>query len=163
METATLIAQTLVTVFLAGWMTSAVRDNIQHPSINRDLIVLVMQMDRMAEMYPDEFKQIAHRRVASPAVHHAVYRIIVFCELATTVLLWIGVAWLLFAAFGAAEAGTARTAALIGTLAFTSVWAGFLTVGNHFGYWYCHEWAQNTHFQLAIWGTAGTILLVVPA
>ena len=96
-------------------------------------------------------------------MHSYVFRLIVFAELVAAILLWIGVIWLALAAFGIAGAESARIAALIGILAFTSIWAGFLIVGNHFGYWYCHEWAQNTHFQLATWGTAAMILLVVTA
>ena len=122
-----------------------------------------MRMDRFAEMYPDDFKQVAHRRINNPSMHNALYWFIVVCELLATVLLWVGVVWLALAVFGSADIASARVAALIGVLTFTSVWAGFLIVGNHFGYWYCHEWAQNTHFQLIIWGTAAIVLLVVPA
>ncbi len=163
METITLIAQTLATAFLAGWITSAVKDNIMHSSMNRAFAGSVMQMERMAEMFPDDFKLIAHRRVESPAILNVIFGAIVLSEVAASVLLWIGAVWLALASFGIAEAEAARSAAVIGTLAFTSIWAGFLIAGNHFGYWYCHESAQNTHFQLAIWGTACTILLVMPA
>ena len=163
METATLIAQTFVTACCAGWMTLGVKDNIQHPAMNRTIVTAVLQMERLAEMYPDDYRHIAHRRITNPAIHNAVYRLIVVGELVAAMLLWIGGFWLALAAAGSADADSARVAALIGLLAFTSIWTGFLIAGNHFGYWYCHEWAQNTHFQLTIWGTAAMILVTVPA
>ena len=161
METTTLIVQAFVTAYLAGWMTLGVKDNIQHPSLNRSITSMVLQMDRMAEMYPDDFRLVAHRRIVNSAVHNSVFRLVVFAELVTAILLWIGVVWLALAVLGMAAPEGARIAALVGALAFTSIWAGFLIVGNHFSYWYCHEWAQSTHFQLTIWGTAAMILLVV--
>ncbi|MEM8648710.1 MAG: DUF2165 family protein, partial [Pseudomonadota bacterium] len=83
-------------------------------------------------------------------------------ELIAALLLWLGAGWLALAGFGMADVESARVAALVGTIAFTGVWASFLIGGNHFSYWYCHEWAQNNHFQLVVWGTATMVLLVVP-
>lgn len=162
MDLATLIAQTFVTASLAGWMTLGVKDNIQNPVMNRTFAVMVLQMDRMAEMYPDHYELVAHRRITNPKVHTALYRCIVFAELLTAILLWIGTCWLGLAAFGLADVESGRVAALIGMIAFTGVWVSFLVGGNHFSYWYCHEWAQNSHFQLVIWGTASMLLLILP-
>ena len=125
MDTATLIAQTFVIAALAGWMTLGVKDNIQHPDMNRSSVIKVLQMDLLAEMYPDDFKQIAQRRVVNPALHNTVYRLIVIAELVAAILLWIGAVWLAFATFGVANAESARIAGLIGTISFTSVWPGF--------------------------------------
>ena len=58
---------------------------------------------------------------------------------------------LLVSAFGD-PIGWARDAALFGALMFTGIWGMFTVVGNHFSYWFCHDGAQNTHFQLVIWG-----------
>lgn len=162
MELATLIAQTFVTVSLASWMTLGVKDNIQHPIMNRTLAVMVLQMDKMAELYPEQFELVAHRRITNPAVHATLFRCIVFAEVLTALLLWIGACWLGLAIFELADVESGRVAALFGTIAFTGVWASFLVGGNHFSYWYCHEWAQNNHFQLVIWGTACMLLLVLP-
>ncbi len=64
------------------------------------------------------------------------------------------------ACFGLANPEYARSAALLGALGFTSIWSAFLIGGNHFAYWYCHEVAQNTHFQMSIWGVGTMIFLV---
>ena len=110
MEIATLFAQTLVTACLAAWMTLAVKDNIRHPSMNLNFVALVLQMERLAELYPDDFKLIAHRRIVSPSAQRAIFRLIVFCEAVATVLLWVGAAWLACAIGGVAEPQTARAA-----------------------------------------------------
>ena len=162
MDLATLIAQTFITACLAGWMTLAVKDNIQHPVMNRTFAVMVLQMDRMAELYPDHFELVAHRRITNPTVHAALFRCIVLAELLAAVLLWVGACWLGLAIFGFADVESGRVAALVGTIGFTGVWASFLVGGNHFSYWYCHEWAQNSHFLLVIWGTASMLLLILP-
>ena len=75
-------------------------------------------------------------------------------------LLWAGVLGLILALAGVAALETGRALAMIGTMAFTAVWAGFLIIGNYFCYWFCHEGAQNTHYQMTLWGMANVILLV---
>ena len=50
--------------------------------------------------------------------------------------------------------------ALFGATAFVAIWSGFLVVGNYFSYWFCHEGAQNTHYQMTLWGLATAILLI---
>ncbi len=161
METVTLIAQIGATAFLAGWITAGVKDNIQHPEMNRALTSMVLRMERMEELYPEHFEIIKHRRIEDPRVQNLAYGFIVLCETAATILLWIGVGFLVSALAGGASLATGKAAAMIGALAFTSVWAGFLIFGNHFGYWYAHESAQNTHFQLVIWGVATMVFLTV--
>ena len=52
METINLIVQAFVTAYLAGWMTFGVKDNIQHPSLNRTLTTMVLQMDRLVKRIP---------------------------------------------------------------------------------------------------------------
>ncbi|MEM1198043.1 MAG: DUF2165 family protein [Pseudomonadota bacterium] len=162
MDLATLIAQMFVTACLAGWMSLGVKDNIQHPIMNRTFTTMVLEMERMAEMYPEHYALVAHRRITNPALQTALFRVIVLAELLASLLLWVGAGWLALAIFGMADVESARVAALVGVIAFTGVWASFLIGGNHFSYWYCHEWAQNNHFQLVVWGTATMVLLVVP-
>lgn len=160
-ETVTLIAQTGATAFLAGWLTSGLKDNLQHPEMNRTFTSMVLRMERMEELYPEHFEIVRHRRVDSPKLQNLAFRFIVWCEAIAAILLWIGVGFMCAALLGVSDVGTAKAFALIGALAFTSVWAGFLILGNHFGYWYAHEAAQNTHFQLVIWGVATMVFLTV--
>lgn len=47
--------------------------------------------------------------------------------------------------------------AAAGQLGFTSIRAGFLVAGNHFAERFCHEWAQNTYFQVPLWAI-GTMI-----
>ena len=160
-ETVTLIAQTGATAFLAGWLTSGLKDNLQHPEMNRTFTSMVLRMERMEELYPEHFEIVKHRRINNTRTLNLAFRFIVLCEAVATILLWIGVAFLCAALGGLSGLATAKAAAMIGVLAFTAVWSGFLIFGNHFGYWYAHEAAQNTHFQLVIWGVATMVLLTV--
>jgi len=83
----------------------------------------------------------------------------VIAELVACIMLWVGVVALLMALAGTGSVETGRSLALIGATLFTSVWAGFLVVGNYFCYWFCHEGGQNTHYQMTLWGMANIILL----
>ena len=78
-----------------------------------------------------------------------------------TILLWIGAGALTYSLFGAAALDTARALALLGCIAFTAVWSAFLVVGNYFSYWFGHEGAQNTHYQMTLWGI-GVMILLTP-
>lgn len=161
MELALLLAQTCATAFLACWMTTAVKDNLLHPMINRDFAAMVLRMDRMAGAFPKDYERMKHRRITDQRLHNVAYGLIVGSEVVATILLWGGVVWLGLALAGAADPEMARSAALLGALAFAGVWSGFLIMGNHYGYWLCHEWAQNTHFHLVVWGTATMIFLAI--
>lgn len=86
-------------------------------------------------------------------------RVVVGAELIATLVMWAGVAGLIMALVGTGTGDTARSIALAGAMLFTAIWAGFLIVGNHFCYWLCHEGAQNTHYQMTLWGV-GTIVLL---
>ena len=79
---------------------------------------------------------------------------------AVSVALWVGAISFALAINDQIEADTARMLGLLGALTFTTTWAGFLIVGNWFCYWFCHEGAQNTHYQMTLWGLATMILLV---
>ncbi|WP_299146993.1 DUF2165 domain-containing protein [uncultured Tateyamaria sp.] len=159
MDTILLAAQALGTGLIASWLTLGVRDNIQHPAVNESYTAEVMEMTRTQADYPDSFAHVAHRAVTDRAVQQATFRLVVGAELVATLALWAGVIALLLAMVGGVDAGTARAISMIGTMGFTAVWAGFLIVGNHFCYWFCHEGAQNTHYQMTLWGIGTLILL----
>ena len=159
METAILFAQLVTTTALAGWLTTGVRDNLLYPSLNETYTAEVLEITRMREEYPEAYEKVAHRAIIDRRLQLWAFRLVVAAELTATVLLWIGTMALLLALPGAIDAEVARTWAVIGVVAFVCVWSSFLIVGNHFCYWFGHEGAQNTHFQLTIWGV-GTLMLL---
>jgi predicted small integral membrane protein len=159
METALLLAQCVATAALAGWLATGVRDNILYPSLNETYTTEVFEIARMRDEYPEAFKEVAHRVIASRKLQLLAFRLVVLSELVTTLLLCVGTGALALALFGAVSAESARVLAMIGVTAFVGVWAAFLIVGNHFCYWFGHEGAQNTHFQLMLSGIGTLILL----
>jgi len=159
METTLIAAQALTTGLVAAWLTLGVRDNILHPSINETFTAEVMEMTRMRQDFPETFAQVAHRAVSDRRIHQVAFQSVVIAELATTLVLWAGVVALLLGVAGTVTVETGRTVALVGGMMFTAIWAGFLITGNHFSYWLCHESAQNTHYQMTLWGVGTMILL----
>lgn len=158
-DTVLLLSQTLMLLAIAAWLTTGVWDNIVHPANNEAFTAQVMSMQRMQEMYPDEFARVAHRAVSARLWQRMAFRLVVLAELAATLALWVGSGAMVLALLGNVPPDTARALGLLGAVLFTSVWAGFLIVGNYFCYWFCHEWAQNTHFQMTVWGLLTLILL----
>jgi len=158
-DTVLLLAQAGATAFIAAWLTLGARDNILYPSLNENYTADVLAMGQMKQQYPEEFAKIAHRAITNRRVQRAAFALVVIVETLASLLLWIGTGALLLALFGITPAETARALALFGALIFTSVWAGFLVIGNHFCYWFCHEGAQNTHYQMTLWGL-GTMIFI---
>ena len=161
MDVMLLVAQSATVFFLAAWLTTGVVENLFYPKLNSTFTAEVLDMARMREEYPEAYADVAHRRVSNPRIQIFLFRMIVLWELLATVALWIGFATILLALFGQIAADSGRTWALLGALMFTATWAGFLIMGNWFCYWFCHEGAQNTHYQMTLWGMATMIFLVV--
>lgn len=161
METIILFSQTVVTACLAGWLTLGVRDNLTHPAVNETYTAEVLSMVRMQREYPELFAQVSHRAITDRKTQQAAFKLVVAVELLSVLVLWIGTLALAFAVLGAAAPDTARALALLGATAFFCTWAAMLIVGNHFCYWLCHDGAQNTHYQMALWGLGAMILLVL--
>ena len=161
MEMTLITAQALATGLIAAWLTLGVRDNLLYPSVNETYTAEVLEMRRMRDAYPDAFAPVAHRAITNRRVQLLAFRAVVAAELAATLILWAGVIALLMALAGTASSDGARAVALAGAMAFTALWAGFLIVGNHFCYWFCHEGAQNTHYQMTLWGVGTMILLAL--
>ena len=161
METMIFVAQTCLTAYLGAWLFFGLRDNIVHPAMNGAFTTEVMELARLKESYPEAYALIERRRVTDPGRQRAAFVFIVGCETLVCLVLWGAVVWMALALFGLADVESARIAALAGALGFTSLWSGFLVVGNHFAYWYCHEWAQSTHFQMVLWGIGTMVFLAV--
>lgn len=159
METTLILAQLVATGLVASWLTLGLRDNLLHPALNETYTAEVLSMTRMQHEYPEQFAIVAHRAITDRRLQRLAFRAVVVAEAVACGLLWIGVVGLLMSLAGTAEPDTGQSLALLGATAFTAVWGGFLVAGNHFYYWFCHEGAQNTHYQMTLWGL-GTMILI---
>ena len=86
---------------------------------------------------------ITYRAIASPALQHTAYALIIAAEALTALLCWIGAAALLRnLRAGAAAFNGAKTFAVLGlTLGFLLWQVGFMTVGGEwFGMWQSQQW-----------------------
>ncbi|MBD3665342.1 DUF2165 family protein [Sulfitobacter aestuariivivens] len=156
-----LIAQTACLTFLALWLTTGVRDNVLYPLNNEAFTAEVMTMARMQVDYPESYALVAHRKVESRKLQLLAFRLVVIWELLACIALWAGVGVMVLAILNMIDTQIALAIGLAGTLMFTTTWAMFLIVGNHFSYWFSHEGAQNTHYQMTLWGIATMIFLAV--
>ena len=161
MEFTMLLIQAGAVLLLMFWLLTGVLENLFQPRINSEFTAEVMDMARMREAYPELYEQVAYRRIANPTVQKLLFWFIVCWETISLIALGIGFASLLGAGFLGTDPDLARQCALIGVFCFTSIWAGFLVAGNWFCYWFGHEGAQNTHFQLLQWGVLTLILLSI--
>jgi len=157
-----LLAQCFAVTAMAGWMLTGLWDNIAHPRINADLVDEVLTLARLRTDYPDAYERLKHRAINAPGLRRAIFGAAVTLEACAALGLLAGSLLLLLAMFGAIAPELARSVALIGTVLFSSVWAGFVIMGNYFCYWCGHEGAQNTHFQLLLCGLGTLILLILP-
>ena len=153
-----LIAQMVSVLLLAAWLTLGLRDNILHPDLNAQITADVMAMTRMEHEFPDQFQLVAHRAIRDSRVQTLAFRLVLVAESVAMVLLWLGAGAI---ALSLAGSGGGTALALMGALCFTAIWAGFLVVGNHFCYWYCHDGAQTTHYHMTLWGLGTMILLAL--
>ena len=153
--------QTVATGLLAAWLFTGVKDNWLRPDLNGAIVGIILRIEKFEQLYPAEFEQVRHRRIESERVHRAVFMFIVLWETLVLMVLIAGFVAMGLGLVGEIPAETARAVALFGATAFTSIWAGFLIFGNHWVYWYCHEWGQNSHFQLLLWGLGTMIFLAL--
>ena len=160
MDLMLLVAQAVNLGFITLWLSIGLRDNILYPSINETFTAEVLDLTRMRQDYPSCHDQMAQRRVQGRAAQRRVFWLAVAWEALTVLALWIALLAMAAALSGWVEAETARVIAMAAALMFTATWAGFLVIGNHFAYWLCHDGAQNTHYQMMLWGLGTMILLV---
>ena len=159
MDIVILFCQTICLSFLALWLTSGAWDNLRYPSLNETFTAEVMEMSRLRAEYPEAFTLVGHRRIKNRALQRAAFRLILIWEVLSMLALWIGVCVMFMALIGMQDVQIALSIAMGAALMFTTTWAMFLVVGNHFCYWFGHEGAQNTHFQMTLWGMATLIFL----
>ncbi|MBD0866329.1 MAG: DUF2165 family protein [Rhodobacteraceae bacterium] len=161
MELVILIAQTATLTAITAWLLIGVYGNVRYPEHNETATSRIMAMTRMEQDYPEEFARVAHRALRNSKLQHRVFYLVVTIELIAVTLLLLGIGAMVLAIMGVLSPDTARALALLGATAFTSIWSGFLVIGNYFCYWFDIESGQNTHFQMTLWGLASMILLIV--
>jgi len=123
---------------IALFATLVAFGNVTDYGTNFAFVQHVLSMDTI---FQDS--KIGYRAIASPALHHAAYAVIIAAEAATALLCWIGAAALLRSI--RADAATfhrAKTYAVLGlTLGFLLWQVGFMTVGGEwFGMWQSSQW-----------------------
>jgi len=156
-----LIAQSMMVLALGLWLSLGLYDNLRHSHVNGDFVREVLTLARLKDEFPELYAVYAARAVHDERALRWLFRLILGAEAVAVVLLWAGFLSLFLALVGALAPGTAQEIATLGALAFTLVWSGFLIGGNYWCYWMCHEGAQNTHFQMTLWGLGVMILLSV--
>lgn len=159
LDSAIHLSQTLMLALIAGWLTTGVLDNLLYPEQNEQFTTQVLTMSRLRAEFPDFYDQIGHRAVSNRRHQIIMFRFVVWVEILVAVLLWIGVLMMATSCLSWVAADTARSTAILGATGFVTIWAGFLIVGNHFAYWFGHEAAQNTHYQMTLWGIGVLIFL----
>lgn len=123
---------------IALFATLVAFGNLTDYATNFAFVEHVLSMDTI---FPSS--HIGYRAIASPALHHLAYALIIAAEAATAVLCWIGAFALLRAL--RADAATFRRAksfAVLGlTLGFLLWQVGFMSIGGEwFGMWQSHQW-----------------------
>ena len=161
LETILICALCLQIICMAAWLTIGVVENIVHPFLNETFTALVLDMERMRAGYPEAYEHVAYRRLASRRTQRAFFFVAIFLEVVTVICLWAAVIALGASVGGWLSVEIALGLALIGATMFSSLWAGFLIMGNYFCYWFGHEDGQNTHFHMLHWGMAATLMVVI--
>lgn len=159
METAVLLCQAGGLALLAAWLSVALSDNWRHPEINEQFTREVLSLSRIERDFPGVLALVGRRRILHPGIQRSVFIAIVVAETLVVMLLWLATAGLIGAAAGLVDPVSARVLGMGGAFGFVAIWAGFVIAGNYFCYWLCHEGAQNTHFQLLLWGMSMLLLL----
>ncbi|MEO0426285.1 MAG: DUF2165 family protein [Pseudomonadota bacterium] len=152
METSLIVGQTVFVWLIALWILLGALENIRNPKVNRDSVAEVMDMSRMAAVYPAMHAVFSRNKVTDPRLHALAFRVIVWGEAIVAAILVAAAIWLTAACMGVAEIEGAKVLAAWGAIGFTLVWGLFLVGGQWFHYWCGYESAQATHFAAAIWG-----------
>ncbi|MBN8291841.1 DUF2165 family protein [Rhodobacter sp. NTK016B] len=152
MQSLLLLVDAALVASLGVWMAVAVADNWRRPKLNEDSVAMVVRFDLMAQEYPEDYALLADRRIDDPRLIHIMFHAIRLAETVAAIALLVSAGLLVLAAVGAVDAGLATGIAIVSATVFTLIWGSFVTGGNYFAYWYCHQWAQSNHFMLMYWG-----------
>lgn len=156
-----LVVQIIMVLMPALWLSIGFYDNIRHRDVNGAIVNDVLSMRVLQDEYPDIYAVHQHRAIGSPRLRNALFALIVLAEGVVVLALWFSLCVLSAAMLGLMEPTAARSLAMLGPLGFATLWSSFLVAGNYWCYWMCHEGAQNTHFQMTLWGIGVLILLAL--
>jgi predicted small integral membrane protein len=135
--------------------------NLTDYNTNFAFVEHVMSMDTI---FP--FSTIRYRAVASPALHHAAYALIIAAEAVTAALCWIGAALLVRRLRADARTfNRAKTFAVVGLALGFLLWqVGFMSIGGEwFGMWQSQQWnGVPSAFRFLMTIIAVLIFVVLP-
>lgn len=132
------LSKTAMVAAIALLATLAALGNITDYGTNFAFVRHVLMMDTI---FPDS--TIAYRAIASPAIHHAAYVVIIAAQTLTAILCWIGTCNMLFhLGDTASRFNRAKGWAVAGlTLGFFVWQVGFMSIGGEwFGMWMSPVW-----------------------
>ncbi|RDI60001.1 DUF2165 family protein [Microvirga subterranea] len=154
-------SKTAMVAAIALWASLVAFGNITDYGTNLAFVQHVLTMDTV---FPDT--TIRYRAVASPALHHAAYILIIAAESLTAILCWIGAARMLRGhRLSAAAFNGSKGYAVAGlTLGFLVWQVGFMAIGGEwFGMWMSQQWnGVPSAFRFVITIVAVLIYLVLP-
>lgn len=162
-DTILLLAQAILTSCNAAWMVAGALNNWVKPRLNYVGVRAVMRFEGMDVDYPEDYAQVAHRRIDNPVLHKIAFGSIVASETISALTLTTGAVLLWIALLGGGDPTLGATIAMLGALAFVINWTGFLIGGEYFCYWYTYFNAQATHLLLLVWGVLTLIFLAMTA
>ncbi|MCV6584722.1 MAG: DUF2165 domain-containing protein [Marinibacterium sp.] len=161
LDTAIALAQIVALAGPTAWLATGVWDNICHPGNNETFTAEVLSMSRMRDAYPEQFAPVAHRAITNRKVQKTMFAVAVVSECLALLMMLAGLVALCLSFLGWMPNDTARGIAILGATMFTSIWMGFLVLGNYFCYWFCHEFGQQTHYMMLLWGFLLILFLTV--
>jgi predicted small integral membrane protein len=135
--------------------------NVTDYNTNFAFVEHVLSMDTIFA-----FSTIKYRAIASPALHHAAYDLIIAVEAVIALLCWIGaVALVRRLRADAAAFNRAKTFAVLGlTLGFLLWQVGFMSIGGEwFGMWQSQQWnGVPSAFRFVVTIIAVLIFVAMP-
>lgn len=158
-EVAVDIAQVLLVALPAAWLTLGVYDNLRYPDINRRDVAKVLDLEAITDE-PMIYEKIKSRRIKRPETVRRIFACVAAAEAVVALALWLACVGLALAVLGVMPRDLATGFAILATLAFIMIWAGFLIGGQWFYYWY-GAFGQWKHFTLVLWGIVTLIVLTL--
>ncbi len=130
-------------------------------SVYNTNFAFVQHVISMDTIFPSS--AIAYRAIASPALHHAAYAVIIAAETTTAILCWIGAVIMLhYIRASSVVFNRAKIFAVVGlTLGFLLWQVGFVSIGGEwFGMWQSQQWnGVPSSFRILI--TIAVVLIFI--
>ena len=130
-------SKSILVAAVALWVSLVAFGNITDYGTNLAFVNHVLSMDTV---FPDT--TIRYRAIASLALHHAAYLLIIVAEVLAAVLCWVG-GFKMFKTIPAPAAfARAKDLAVIGLTTCLLIWlVGFIAIGGEwFGMWMSTQW-----------------------